>query len=496
MKPLLTRREAADHDRAAIASGVPGLVLMENAARGAADGIIARYAGPRLARPLVIGGVGMNGGDGWAVARHLLVRGHRPTALLVGPASRVLGDARINFDALGGLGVPIEACPTGEALARRIEDATLIVDGLFGTGLDRPLEGAAAEVVERMNTSRRPIVALDLPSGIAADTGRVLGAAVCAELTIAFGAVKRGLCQHPGVDHAGDVVLVDIGVPGPSVADAWAIDASDLDVEPRPRDAHKGTAGRVLVLSGSPGKTGAAVLCGLGALRTGAALVTLAARGARAALDAKVVEMMTAEIPEALEASVSTALAEAATRSACVLGPGVGIDAGARAYLERLALALPVPTVLDADALTAFAGRASALKEAIAPRVLTPHPGEAAQLLGVETAAVQADRYAAARTLSDASGAVVVLKGARTVVAAPGAALEVIMEGTPALATGGTGDVLAGMVAARLVHAPPRLAARQAALLHALAGARAARADRGLLAHEVADAVPDVLAGR
>jgi NAD(P)H-hydrate epimerase len=230
-------------------------------------------------------------------------------------------------------------------------------------------------------------------------------------------------------------------------------------------------------------------------MRTGAALVTLAARGARAALDAKVVEMMTAEIPEALEASVGAALAEASSRDTCVLGPGVGVDAGARAYLERLALALPLPTVLDADALTAFAGRAGALKSAVAPRVLTPHPGEAAQLLGAETRAVQANRFAAATTLADAAGAVVVLKGARTVIAAPNVALEVITEGTPALASGGTGDVLAGIIAARLVHAPPRLAARQGVLLHALAGMRAARADRGLLAHEVADAVPDVIAG-
>jgi hydroxyethylthiazole kinase-like uncharacterized protein yjeF len=495
MRPLLTRREALEHDRSAIAAGVPGIVLMENAARGAADAIDSRF-GSALRRPLVIGGVGMNGGDAWGVARHLLVRGHRPSALLVGPRERIGGDARIELDALKGMGIEVEACPEGAALAARIAEATLIVDGLFGTGLDRPIEGRAAEVIAAMNASGRPVAALDLPSGIAADTGQVLGVAVRASLTVTFGAMKRGLSQHPGVDHAGDVVVADIGVPGPGQAGAWALDRSDVAPSPRPLDAHKGTAGRVLVLAGSPGKTGAALLAGHGALRAGAALVTIGARGARAALDAKVIEMMTVEIPEALEAAVAVARAEAAGRDACVLGPGVGTDAAARAYVERLAIELPLPTVLDADALTAFAGRAKALRAAAGPRVLTPHPGEAAQLLGGAVGAIQADRFAAASEIADATGAVVVLKGARTVVAAPGEPLEVITEGTPALATGGTGDVLAGIVAALLVHATPRRAATQAALLHALAGMRAAHGDRGLLAREVADAVPGVLAGR
>jgi hydroxyethylthiazole kinase-like uncharacterized protein yjeF len=495
MRPLLTRREALEHDRTAIAAGVPGVILMENAARGAVDAIVARL-GSALSRPLVIGGVGMNGGDAWGVARHLLVRGHRPGVLLVGPRERIAGDARIELDALRGLGIEVETCPEGAALAARLTEASLLVDGLFGTGLDRPIEGPAAELIERMNASGRPIAALDLPSGIAADTGQVLGVAVRAALTVTFGAMKRGLSQHPGVDHAGDVVVADIGVPGPAQAGAWALDLSDLAIAPRPRDAHKGTAGRVLVLAGSPGKTGAALLAGQGALRAGAALVSIGARGARAALDAKVVEMMTVEIPEAREAAVAAALAEAVGRDACVLGPGVGTDGSARAYLERLASELPVPTVLDADALTALAGRAKALRAAAGPRVLTPHPGEAAQLLGTSVAAVQADRFAAAVALAETSGAVVVLKGARTVVAAPGAPLEVITEGTPALATGGTGDVLAGIVAAFLVHEPARRAAAQAALLHALAGMRAAHGDRGLLAREVADAVPGVLARR
>ncbi len=273
------------------------------------------------------------------------------------------------------------------------------------------------------------------------------------------------------------------------------MDSTDLRRPARAADAHKGSAGRVLVLAGSPGKTGAALLAGLSAIRCGAGLVTLAARGAaRAALDAKVVELMTTEIPEALEAGVSCALREASARDAAVLGPGVGTEGLAHTFLTRVALELEVPTVLDADALTAFASAPGALVGCRGPRVLTPHPGEAAAMLGQDTSAIQADRYGAATRLAGLAGHVVVLKGARTVIAAPDGRMAVCVEGTPALATGGTGDVLAGIIAAHLVHWDPFQAACQGVLLHALAGVLAARGDRGLLAHEVADALPSVLA--
>lgn len=494
MRALATRREAADHDRGAIARGVPGVVLMENAARGAADVIVARWSPAEWSRPLVLGGTGLNGGDGWAVARQLLTRGAQPRAILVGDPSRVLGDARINLEALRALGVPVEVLGKDDSLLEAwLSSSSLLVDAVFGTGLDRDVGGAAQQVIERANVSGKPIVALDLPSGICADTGRVLGVAIRATRTVTFGAAKRGLHQHPGVAHAGEVIVVDIGVPS-GITSASLLGREDLALGRRAEDTHKGSAGRVLVLAGSPGKTGAALLAGLGALRCGAGLVTLGARGAaRAALDAKVVELMTTEIPEALEAGVSAALREGSSRDAAVLGPGVGLDPTARAFLERTAMELTVPTVLDADALTAFAGSISKLKDARGPRILTPHPGEAAALLGVSTEVIQADRYGAATALADGANATVVLKGARTVIAVPGGRLFVCVEGTPALATGGTGDVLSGVLAACLVHLSPAEAACQGVLLHALAGMHAARADRGLLAHEVADALPSVM---
>lgn len=495
MTPLLTRRQAADHDRAAIARGVPGIVLMENAARGAADAITSRWPHAVWARPLVIGGPGLNGGDGWAVARHLKVRGAAPRALLVGERARVLGDARINHDALVAEGITIDPLPDDDAaLDQILSESTLIIDALFGTGLDRDLAGPARRAVERANASGKVAVALDLPSGIDADTGRVLGVAIVATLTVTFGAHKRGLHQHPGVDHAGEVVLADIGV-APPLSDTVLLRRADLALPARSVDAHKGSAGRVLVIAGSPGKTGAALLSGLGALRTGAGLVTLAAREpARAMLDAKVVEAMTLALPDDGAGWRAAVLHEASSRDAAVLGPGVGIDPASAAILRDAAVTLPRPTVLDADALTALAGALPSLRSAAAARVLTPHPGEAGALLGLTNAQVQADRYAAASRLAAESGHVAVLKGARTIIAAPDGRLAVCAEGTPALATGGTGDVLTGIIAALLAHLPAYEAACQGVLLHALAGTTAARADRGLLAHEVADAIPLVLA--
>jgi NAD(P)H-hydrate epimerase len=252
----------------------------------------------------------------------------------------------------------------------------------------------------------------------------------------------------------------------------------------------------VVVLAGSPGRTGAALLAGLGAIRGGAGLVTLAPRGpARAALDAKVIELMTSEIPEALEAGVAAALRECESRSAAVIGPGLGLDPVARRYATRLAVECPIPAVLDADALTAIAGDPAILRSARAPRVLTPHPGEAARLLGSSSAEVQADRYGAASAIASRTGQVVVLKGARTLVARPDGFSAVCAAGTPALGVAGTGDVLGGCLAAMLAAQGDAFdAACAGVLMHALAGELAARSDRGLLASEVAAALPVALA--
>lgn len=501
MIPLLTRQESRAIDQHATdALGVPGLLLMENAGRGAAD-VIQRELGPRLrahGQVVVVGGPGQNGGDAWVVARHLRSAGVSVRCFIVGDPARVHGDAAVNLAALTGLGLQ-PAVIDGSGLvdfASASAEASLLIDGLFGTGLDRAVEGLFAGVIETMAACGRPIAALDLPSGVDADTGAVLGVAVPATLTVTFAARKRGHLQYPGRALTGALHCVGLGVPAPRDAQALCVQPADVAaaLPLRAGDAHKGTAGHVLIVAGAPGRTGAALLSGRGALRVGAGLVTLAsgAEGAMA-LDAKVVELMTAALPEVPEA-LGEALARLAEgKRSAVVGPGLGTDAGGRSMARTAALGLALPCVIDADGLTAFAEDPGALRAAAGPRVLTPHPGEAAALLGTDSAGVQADRHGSAARLAEASGQVVVLKGAGSIVAAPGGRCWVCDRGTPALGVAGTGDVLSGCIGALLGCLPPVEAAYCGVFLHALAGERVAVGDRGVLAAEVADGLPGAL---
>ena len=494
MIPLLSRSEVRALDAAAVASlGLPSVVLMENAGAQATALLCERFASA-LAHVLIVGGVGQNGGDAWVVARHLRVRGFAPQCVLVGARSKVSGDALINLSALEALAGPVAELGHESELSSALAEATLIVDGLFGTGLDRALTGLFERVVLAINAAEKPVVALDLPSGLNADTGQVLGAAVRASMTLTFAAHKPGLHQHPGAALAGEVQCVSIGVPVAHDGRAGLMEAADVAARLplRAPDAHKGTNGHVLVIAGSPGKTGAALLSASAALRMGAGLVTLASDPeTRRALDHKVVEIMTAELGSSDRLAAARKLAHG--KAACVIGPGLGLDAETQELVRALAIELPLPCVLDADALTALAPQLATLRRAAGPRVLTPHPGEAARLLGCSTAEVQAERISAARSLANQSGQVVVLKGARTVIAAPSGALRIASEGTPALGSAGTGDVLAGVTGALLAQLAPFDAAACAVELHARAGAIAARSDRGLIASDLLPALASAL---
>jgi NAD(P)H-hydrate epimerase len=496
---LFTRSESRDVDRAAMDElGIASLVLMENAGRGACD-VICDLFGDRLDRVTLIGGPGQNGGDAWVIARRLALLGHRPLAVLVGEASRLRGDAQVNWALLDVLGVEaVQVSPDdAQSIAARLEAATLIVDGLFGTGLDRPITGGYADAIAIMDAAPVPLVSLDLPSGLDADTGGIFGVAPLASVTVTFAGQKRGLHQYPGVEHAGAVRVADIGIPvtGSTAASLWTSEDLGALIAPRAHDAHKGSNGHLLVIGGAPGKTGAAVLAGRAAFRAGAGLVTIGARhDSQAALEEKVIELMTAALPEQANQAAVQVLCEG--KRAVVLGPGLGLDALGRAWALAFAMHAPVPAVVDADALTLLADEGLAsLEGAAGPRILTPHPGEAARLLGRSTAEVQADRYGAAEALATESGQVVILKGARSIVAGAGE-LRVCAEGTPALGVAGTGDVLSGVVGALTMSLAPLDAAIAGALLHALAGEAAAVGDRGLIASEVADAVPTVLAAQ
>ena len=497
MEPLFTREESRDVDRAAMDElGIVSLVLMENAGRGATDAICDLF-GERLGRVTLLGGPGQNGGDAWVIARRLMLLGHRPLAVLIGDASQLRGDAQINWALLRRLGIETAAVLPADArsIPGYLEDATLIVDGLFGTGLDRPITGGYAEAIAAMDAAPVPLVSLDVPSGLDADTGAILGVAPYASLTVTFAGQKRGLQQFPGVEHAGAVRVADVGIPitGSPAASLWTTEDLGALIAPRANDSHKGSNGHLLVIGGAPGKTGAAVLAGRAAFRTGAGLVTIGARSdSRAALEEKVIELMTTALPEQADQAAVQSLCEG--KRSVVLGPGMGLDDLAEAWARAFALHAPVPVVIDADGLTNLAGDGLALlKGAAGPRILTPHPGEAARLLGRSTAAVQADRYDAAEALTKASGQIVILKGARSIVAGA-SELRVCAQGTPALGVAGTGDVLSGIVGALSMSLPPVDAAIAGVLLHALAGEAAAVGDRGLIASEVADAVPAVLA--
>jgi hydroxyethylthiazole kinase-like uncharacterized protein yjeF len=512
VKPVLSRAQMRDFDAHLIERcKVPGIVLMENAGRGAAD-VIERHAlagAPRGKRVVVVAGAGNNGGDGFVVGRHLLARGADVVLFCTADPARLRGDARANHDAFAGVGGTVRALAgAGDAAALEAEvaRAAAVVDALFGTGLDRPIVGDTVAWLATMSRAPGVRVAIDVPSGTDADTGNPLGASFAADHTVTFAHLKLGLLTPKGGRAAGRVHVVDLGAPasfGPAGAPAaHLLEEGDVTrlLPPRALDAHKYVAGHVGVFAGSEGKVGAALMVARGALRAGAGLATICAWDETAgALRARVTEEMVASLERGPGASRSVEAALVGKR-ALVVGPGFGTDPDAHRAVAALLARWRGPAVYDADALTllAGAGKAEAFAQTEIPCVLTPHSGEAARLLGTTSAAVEDDRFAAARELAALARAVVVLKGAHTLVAEPGGAGRVVISpsANAALATAGSGDTLAGIAGAMLCALPPFDAACAAVFIHAAAAEAWSRAhgDRGLLATEIADGVPDVLA--
>jgi hydroxyethylthiazole kinase-like uncharacterized protein yjeF len=493
------------------ALGVPGLVLMEQAGTLTAVALARRYGPMDGKRAVVLCGTGNNGGDGFVVARHLLVAGAEVSVFLAGLPGKVAGDARANLEAFAGIGGTIH--PASEVTSRRLksslEKADVVVDALFGTGLSAPLRAPARDWVKAANRANRPIVAVDIPSGIDGDTGQVMGDAVRADLTVTFACPKRGHFLVPGMDHRGDLVVADIGIPpavrrqfGGAVTLLTAPEAAAL-LPARKAAAHKGSFGHVLVIGGSVGMTGAATLAAKGALAAGAGLATVAApKGLNDILEQKLTEAMTLPMAETdqrtlAEGALKPLLEAAAARSVAVLGPGISRDPETARLVRAFTRDHHGPLVLDADGLNAWAGKMDDFPRRTAPTVLTPHPGEMARLTGQKAAEIQADRMEAAWALARRIEAVVVLKGAHTVTADPFGGVRVNPTGNPALATGGTGDVLAGMVGAYLAQglAAPDAGAL-AAYLHGLAADRwvAAHGPSGLGAEALAALIPDAAA--
>lgn len=515
---LVTPETMLRLDRECAAAGGPETpLLMARAGRAAFEAIRRRFASVWAGRVVLLCGPGNNGGDGFVVARHLVEGGGRAVrVVLVGRRGQVKGDAagalaELDRAAPGLLVEAPDEATFAAALAGGPPD--LAVDALFGTGLGRPLSGAYAAAVGWLNGLDAPVVAIDLPSGVHAGTGAVLGTAVRARLTVTFGLAKLGLALHPGAELAGTVEVLDIGHPAALLAAAPGDRLLDPDelapavrrLLPRTPAGHKGTYGHVLVVAGAQGTAGAAALAALGALRAGAGLVTVAAPASlRPALEAKLWEAMVRPLPEgpdgAVDASAVPLLLDlAAARDAVVLGPGLTAHAGAAAVVRELTRRVPRPIIVDADGLNALGGPEglASLAGAAGPRVLTPHPGEMGRLLGRTAREVEADRPGAARAAAAASGAVALLKGSRTLVARPDGGLAVNPTGNPAMASGGTGDVLSGVIGALLGQGLGAAeAAEVGAYIHGAAGDLGAAevGPAGLLATDVALRVPRALA--
>jgi ADP-dependent NAD(P)H-hydrate dehydratase / NAD(P)H-hydrate epimerase len=474
-------------DRAAIEEhGIPGDELMRRA--GAAAYALLRARWPQARHLTVLCGSGNNGGDGYVVARLALTAGLAVEVLALADPGALRGDARTMAEAYLAAGGSVRSF---DALPRR---TNLIVDALLGTGLDREVQGPWAEAITAANEHLAPKLAIDIPSGLHADTGQVLGAAIRADATLSFIGLKQGLFTGEGPTCCGAVRFSALGVPAVvwsrEVLSARRIDWSKQAefLAPRRRSAHKGDFGTVLVVGGAPGMAGAARLAGEAALRTGAGLVAVATHPVHApSLGAGRPELMCYGIADA--AGLDALIARA---DVVALGPGLGQGYWGRALYQRV-LACDLPLVVDADALNLLA----MAPQASARWVLSPHPGEAGRLLGCPTAQIQADRFAAVRRLQGVYGGVVVLKGAGTLVyGASHRPPGVCSAGNPGMASGGMGDALTGIIAALIAQGLSLEEAAAAGVsLHAAAGDAAAAqgGERGLLASDLIAAVRPVL---
>lgn len=485
---LYSAAATREADRRAIAGGLSGDTLMARA--GAAAFRLLRERFPRARRIGVVCGPGNNGGDGYVVARLARAAGFDVEVSSPTDPAGLRGEAAAACAAWRAAGEEVPAfAPV------RLAGVDLVVDALFGTGLERPVTGDWRIAIDAMNAVQVPVLALDIPSGLHADSGRVLGVAVRAAMTVSFIGLKAGLFTAEGREHSGLICFDDLGVPAEVFAglvpQARRITAASLHglLVPRVRHAHKGEAGRVLVIGGAPGMPGAVRLAGEAAYRAGAGLVTLATHpGHAVALSAARPELIAYDIND--PAGLKPLLARA---TAAAIGPGLGQGEWG-ASLWRAVRTAAVPLVVDADALRWLAREP--LKRA--DWVLTPHPGEAAALLGVSVEAVQDDRFAAVCALQQRYGGVCVLKGSGTLIAAPGEAVPWLCDrGTPALASGGTGDVLTGTIAALLAQGlAPCDAARLGVWAQAVAGERAASSgERGLLASDLLAPLRDLING-
>ncbi|WP_022664097.1 bifunctional ADP-dependent NAD(P)H-hydrate dehydratase/NAD(P)H-hydrate epimerase [Desulfospira joergensenii] len=514
---LVTASQMQNMDSFTINSlGLPGQVLMENAGKGAFDMLVRRFDPDESTRVCVVAGRGNNGGDGFVIARYLMDMGIPVTLFLLSTRDRVKGDARANCllakeflsHHKNSKIIEIPDSDTLEKNRARFLHQDIFVDAIFGTGLNSEVRGFFRDVIQMINHTGRPVFSVDIPSGLNSDTGRPLGIAVRASATATFAHAKAGHFLYPGNEYTGDLEIIDIGIPGFVAAKEDIrlnlVQAGDITplFPPRPFDSHKGSFGHVLVLAGSPGKTGAAALCANAAMRSGAGLVTLGLpQSLNSVLEPQVIEPMTFPLAETKKGSLSLAAKKAVLgladgRQALALGPGIGTHEETKKLVCELIKEIEIPMVIDADGLNSIADRPDILKSARAPVVLTPHPGEMARLGATTPARIQEDRPGMAGKFAKEYQVILVLKGAQTLIALPDGRVFINPTGNPGMASGGMGDVLTGMIAG---FAAQGFSLEDAALagvyLHGLAGDILAktRGEFGFLASDLVQTIPSAI---
>ena len=497
--------------RTIIEARVPSTVLMERAGEGIVK-YLEEYCGPARGKTItIICGKGNNGGDGLVVARLLHRRHARIRVMLLTPITDLNRDAAImyrRFTKVAGQAA-IVRFRSADQVQSLFASSDILIDALLGTGLSSVVTGTYREAIDLINRAGKPVIAVDIPSGLHADTGTILGRSIRATLTVACGLPKLGLYVGAGIDQAGAIRVADIGIP-PAYVDAiesrtflLTQDGAFRSLPERLVSAHKGTFGHVGIIAGSVGKTGAAALAAQAALRVGAGLVTVATPSSvNDVLEAKLLEVMTMPLPETKARTLARSgldriLAFIQARKAIAIGPGLSTHHETVELVQSIMKHLDRPCVLDADALNALAGRALLLTECKIPPILTPHPGEMARL-GTDATiqSVNADRIGTAKRFAQERGVFVVLKGARTVIARPDGLVAICPTGNPGMATAGTGDVLTGMVVGLLGQGVSAWeAACTATYFHGLAGDLAARqlGQPGMLASDLIAQIPYAL---
>ena len=500
-------REAMD------AYGIPGLILMENAGAGICRFLKAHYKDLLKNGVMVVAGPGNNGGDGFVVARRLHQEAIEVEVFVLALREKFRGDAQTNLEIIERLHIPIHYITSDpeveDSLRPRVPEFGFVVDAIFGTGLKRPVGGRFARVIRLLNESASKIVAVDIPSGISADSGEVLGMAVKAHLTVTMAMPKIGHLVAPGLYHTGELEVVDIGIPKEAVKKAripgelLTRDSISARLRPRPTHGHKGTFGHVLIIAGSRGKTGACALSALGALRSGAGLVTVASPASAQEIISKIIpkEAMTLWLDEdtasgeVSDRAIPRLMENLKGKKAVVVGPGVGLGCTATEVQKWVVSKCHLPVVVDADALTVLAKDVSIIKNAKGPRVLTPHPGEMARLMDKGTEEIQKDRINAARELAAKTGAIVCLKGERTIIAAPDGGFAINPTGNAGMGQGGMGDSLSGIIGGLLTQGyGPYEASTTGVFVHGLAGdlLTSLKGPFGYTATELSDQLPCV----